>query len=926
VRNNSFFLLGLGLTLVSAAGVGIAQEAAGRTTASGYGNPGALDEIVVTAERRAEPLQDVPIAVTALSGDALKNQRIDSGANLVQAVPNMTFQPGLYGKPDFVIRGVGYQLVTSTGESGVAIHVNEAPVSLSRIAQEDFFDVERVEVLRGPQGTLYGRNATGGVVNVITNKPTDSFAAGLTAEGGNFSTYKATGFVNVPLIDQTLALRVAGYFDKHDGYQTNEFDGHSIGFGNVWATRVTLTFQPSDRLHARVMWEHYDENDGGDQGGGNTRSICLHDPGPTAVGTTSLIDANPRSPFIRAFESLGCAPSSIYNPGVLTGAPNGIGIFGNRLGLAIGLAPGDLYANNVLPSSRYGVDYDEDQSNKSKDELAQVELQFKVTDELNLIALGNYTEDHVRAGGGLGGLRADIPFSNDITVASPQIQNGAPLAYWTQGLYNDLKTQEWSSELRLVSAFTGPLNFSIGGIYDHIARRDNIFIFDNLDAYFGTHFEGLPLDPNPATAADGGHYYYQSLNPYRLQSKAAFGELYWSLTDTVRVTAGLRYTDDKKIFDNNNSASNLLNPVPPVGYSFFAPQVAEFKEPTGRLNVDWSPKLSFTDATLLYASFSRGYKGGGFNPPNLVPQGTYAPEFVNAFEIGMKNELLDHRLRLNMSGFFYDYKGYQFTQAAVYGTVTSNVDAHIFGTELETAWEPIRKLAVNAQIGYLNTKIQAGANAFSIDQYNPTGGNPNFTFMKSLNGGCIVNTANFAHLLSDIKNGVNTAGGATVAGVADLLNLGFPGTANLCAGSFPEYNLFAGVPGGVGAGGVPLSIAGNRLPNVPAVTVALGAQYTFDLSSSWTLTPRLDWHHQGDIYTDLFNDRDNRVKAYDIENATLTLAQSNEKLSLQAYVKNLTNSDAIIGAAQGGGAILGNPRSITVADPRTYGLSIRARF
>jgi outer membrane receptor protein involved in Fe transport len=123
-----------------------------------------------------------------------------------------------------------------------------------------------------------------------------------------------------------------------------------------------------------------------------------------------------------------------------------------------------------------------------------------------------------------------------------------------------------------------------------------------------------------------------------------------------------------------------------------------------------------------------------------------------------------------------------------------------------------------------------------------------------------------------------------------------------------------------------LSIAGNRLPNVPEVTIALGAQYKFNIGASWELTPRVDYRHQGDAYSDLFNNEDNRVRSFDLANVTVSLAKPENQLSFQAYVKNVTDEDAIIGASLGGGAILGNPRSITVANPRTFGLSVTKGF
>ena len=357
--------------------------------------------VVITAQRKSEKLQDVPIAVTALSTQNLKDQRIETGSQLLQAVPNMTFQPGLYGKPDFVVRGIGYQLVTSTGEAGVAVHDNDAPLTISRIAQADFFDVDRIEILRGPQGTLYGRNATGGVINTITAKPTSVFGASLTAEGGNFGTWKGQGYINAPINDM-FALRVAGDAFTYDGFQVNQFNGERVNGVDRWAGRATLSFKPNDRFNSYLMYEHFDQR-GANGNGGNVRGVCLHDDGPTSVGGVTVTD-----PTIQAFESQGCAAASIYNPAVMTGVVNGIGDFGNRFALGFGVASGDLLANNVRNADPYSVDYDMNPYGRSKNDLYQFQFSQKITDDLTLSGLATYSDDNVK--NGAGGLRADIPF------------------------------------------------------------------------------------------------------------------------------------------------------------------------------------------------------------------------------------------------------------------------------------------------------------------------------------------------------------------------------------------------------------------------------------------------------------------------------------------------------------------------------------
>ena len=157
-------------TCLATSGVAAAQEAAPAPQSVAAPPAGAAD-IIVTAQRRSEALQDVPIAVSAFSQEALKSSRLDSAANLALQVPNLNYSQQLYGSSNFQIRGIGYSLVTTAGDQGVGVAENYAPIDRARITDAEFYDVERVEVLRGPQGTLYGRNATGGVINILTNKP-----------------------------------------------------------------------------------------------------------------------------------------------------------------------------------------------------------------------------------------------------------------------------------------------------------------------------------------------------------------------------------------------------------------------------------------------------------------------------------------------------------------------------------------------------------------------------------------------------------------------------------------------------------------------------------------------------------------------------------------------------------------------------------
>ena len=209
-------LLGGAAIAIAGSGTAIAQDNSGQTNASSGGS----EEIVVTAQRREEAIQDVPIAVSALSASQLQDQGLTGGYDLLQAVPNVSFSKGNFTGYNFQIRGVGALVVAAGADAGVSVHLNNAPLTANRLFEADFYDVSRVEVLRGPQGTLYGRNATGGVVNVISTQPGPDFEATLRGEWGNYNEQRYTAILNLPLANN-LAFRIAGTGLSRDGFWHN---------------------------------------------------------------------------------------------------------------------------------------------------------------------------------------------------------------------------------------------------------------------------------------------------------------------------------------------------------------------------------------------------------------------------------------------------------------------------------------------------------------------------------------------------------------------------------------------------------------------------------------------------------------------------------------------------------------------------------
>ena len=241
----------IGTSVLAMAVATPAHAQSGGSSSDPYG------EIVVTAQRQSERLQDVPIAVSAFSSEALEAQQIKTPSDLQLTLPNVTFTKTNFTSSSFTIRGIGDLCVGTTCDSATAIHLNGDPLFSTRLFETEFFDLERIEVLRGPQGTLFGRNATSGVVNVITAKPKlDTFEASAEGEYGNYNSIKGKGMVNIPLGD-TAAIRVAGIYLNRDGYTKNLYLGNRIDDRDLYSVRGSLRWEPTPDTTIDLMASYF---------------------------------------------------------------------------------------------------------------------------------------------------------------------------------------------------------------------------------------------------------------------------------------------------------------------------------------------------------------------------------------------------------------------------------------------------------------------------------------------------------------------------------------------------------------------------------------------------------------------------------------------------------------------------------------------
>jgi len=869
-----------------------------------------VGEVVVTAQRREQALQDVPIAVSAFSGEGLKEQRIDTGQDLLFAVPNVNFSRANFGGFNFQIRGIGTKLVATSADAAIGVHVNNVPTGASTLADSNFFDVERIEVLRGPQGTQFGRNTTGGLVNIITAKPTDDFSASITGELANYNSRRANGYVNIPLGDK-LAFRAAGSYSKRDGFGDNTVTGNDIDGRDLWASRLTLKFDPTETFSAYLMWEHFEEEDNRTQVG---KQLCIKDLGRTTVGgvpTTSAFGSTQNN------FSQGCAMGDINGKAGL-GTINTAATLGGGLGNISGLITGDANVGKFQDPDLRNIESAFDPIYTNQFDGIIFNAAWDITESMNLSYTASHTESE-------GFQRADYNRVTPSTTFNPNVVFG--LLTDANGNFNDPQvglsnqfrtvqigvgeSKQDTHEIRLQSSFDGKFNFSAGASYQKTEARTELYVAGNtLTAVARATNLGIPgcfpdgaapgcvlVDQKAIPDGSGGNY-FASITDYQVESYALFGEASYELSDTLRVTAGLRRTEDHK--EAQPYAPNLFIPG---GAGPLAIQRVTFEEMTGRLNLEWTPTVSFTDRSLFYGSYARGYKGGGFNPPQTPGQEifpiAYDPEFIDAFEIGSKNVLMGGKMVLNLTGFYYDYKGYQVSQIIQRTAVNTNIDAKIWGAELESIWEPVTNLRLNANIGYLKTEL---ADTSALDLMDLTQGDPNYVTLK--------NGANFSNCIAATSE-VATLQGLINAGIVPIAAM-----QGVCSGAVPFVTPLAGIPDEIG---------GNELPNSPHWTVSLGAQYRFEFAGGWSATPRVDFYYQGESYARIYNRVNDQLDAYTNTNISLTFENADWGVLAQLYVRNLTDEQVITDKYLTDDSS-GLYTNIFLSEPRTYGVSVTKNF
>ncbi|WP_176595060.1 MULTISPECIES: TonB-dependent receptor [Sphingobium] len=596
-------------------------------------------EIIVTARRREENILDVPVSVTAISAESIARLQANDMSGIQGAVPNVNLVQGRgsTSNSNFFIRGIGQPDALQTFDPAVGTYVDGVYFSRIQGALVNLFDVERVEVLRGPQGTLYGKNTIGGAVNIVSRKPsTTDFKAMGSLTYGSYDTWLANGYVSAPLVQDKLALSIAGIYDKRDGTVTDPLTDRKYNDRNTKAGRAILRATPSERVELILSGDY-------------TRQRTAPTLGYGTAPLTNVL-------YNSAFQVIGV-------PVVKPAYPYGKYDYK----ASTSLAPGQGQRLD-----HWGLSF-----------TANVELNEAVT----LTSITGYRK-----------LRPD--YYIDFDASELEVADA----------FVGVHQKQFSQELQL-KYDSGPLSGVFGLYYLDETIRSHQEAYD--DNYLQVQLAPGVIVPLPFTRYIDDHQ--------NVKSYAAFGQMSYQFTDKLSITAGLRYTKERKRY--TRSTTTTLAPTP-----FLFP--ASLPAPYNSLDhVDfdaWTPMatLSYkpTRDTLLYATVSKGFKSGGFNGrvnslgdvtqvvdgvTTIVP--FFKPETVWSYEAGAKGSFLGGRVNLSAAAFYSDYKDFQ---ARVGGGATGIAGGsfpvvnagklRIWGVEFEASVKPVRNLNLAASVGYLN--------------------------------------------------------------------------------------------------------------------------------------------------------------------------------------------------------------------------------
>jgi iron complex outermembrane receptor protein len=681
--------------LLLPAGPAVSAEA---TTPADNGD--VLQEVVVTAQFRKQDLQQTPIAITAVNAAMLEQRNQTDIAQVAGQAPNVTLQPNgaAFGSSMVAfIRGVGQTDFNLALEPGVGIYVDDVYYATLTGSVLDLLDLDRVEILRGPQGTLAGKNSIGGAIKLFSQKPTGNGSGYLDVTYGSLNRVEARGAGDFTLSPDKMFVRVSFSSKHHDGYITREdyacshpgsdLPTHSVGDGCTLgkdgsqaydAGRIALRWLVTDAIEWNVAGDATN-----DQSSVQANTILKFNPASLGAATYTL--GKDGKPVFYGSQFIPYGPQST-DPNHPNNPYLSYATYTSSAGSAI-FGP-DPYAPITVPPINHfrtwGLSSD---------------IRWALTDKLTLASITAYRT-----------------YTNQFAEQT----DASPIG--VQILLQKQRHLQFSQELRLTGSVGSAVDYTVGGFF----LRQN----GGLNARVGLPWVGFDFIHGPDSTPS--------------RTVAGFANAEWHLTDKLSLVGGVRYSDEKKTYTYYRHNADGTTIVDPLGYNGLVAGLngttATFKGSRTDYRADLNYR--FTNDIMAYAEVSTGYKGGGVNPRPFYPSQalSFGPETLTAYEVGLKTNLFDQHMRFNLSAFYNKYNNIQLTLAScptppLNGVqyppapcaLPSNVgSAHVKGLELETEIHPVAGLELDASASWLDFKyttindvVDSGITLNMVTPYTP---------------------------------------------------------------------------------------------------------------------------------------------------------------------------------------------------------------
>jgi len=925
-----------------------------------------VEEVVVTALRKETNLQDTAITITAISSDDMELKQLENFEDLQFAVPTLTFGKGAYSGAGISLRGIGNFAVGNASSNAIGYFWNGQTASQSGLYEAEFFDVERVEVLRGPQGTLFGSGTTGGAVQMITVRPNAEFGGNLKADLADFDSTRLSGAVNLPLSDN-LRSRFAFASLKRGGFVTNNYNGQELDGRNTMAGRASFEYDYSDDTVMTLIYEQTKTDDNRLRA---ARQFCKAD---------TFFGCSPLERGMDAIESPGSYGHWVpylqfQNPDLATG----------------------IYRNNPSDSIRT-VDLDFTPEHTAKLQSTLFEIDSALSDTMNMVFTYSYHTRNYFDAADYDHSVSVVPYQmGPITTNLGKDSNsgyaGIGTRTYTSDQAVDVSTNEseWSqTELRFSSDYDGAFNFTAGLYHETISSETDFRITAPYMSYWGDtstgpicaifsytcglggapfwspFFSGLAAAAGqapgliaagiitPAQAqgyvlnaaatagaaagvpalADWQSMYHNDSNLNR-DSTAVYGEMYFDFSDVTRLTLGGRYSEYRihdyafsSLLDLQGQAVGVYNGVQPDPIH----RIFEGDKFTYKVGLDHS----LNDNSLLYATYSTGFKPGGSNPTDAEDGGPslYDPEIVNVFEVGMKNTLMDGRLQLNLSAYHNELEGLQLSKIVRRSSINENADATITGVEAEFTFFVTNTLMIDGFVAQTDATIDEFS---SVDPINPGAATQILPYAPGATGFL----GDFAPLAATcdplVFQGLAApsptcglglaASNAQLAALVKYANtdtgLVFKSFGPLC--TQPFFGLDSTTLPCPVTDGVEQDLSGNKLPGSADLNYRLGVTKFVDTTAG-TWTARADYSYRGDTESDTFNRKIGHVDAYSQVDVSLRYQPNDGNWFVGAYIRNLRDDDHVYAYYATDPTVGGFSNGVAI-DPKIMGINFGMNF